>query len=162
NTGGGRAAHRGGEGKRAEEADDGGARTQVERPAGDDGACGAGCKNLREGALRHGGVQRAAPPAARGRGLAGRAVRPGGSGQRGARRRNRFRLRDREGGGDAGERGEHGGGTKRLQGSIRNCTSRAITASLDLTRVRVVAGCTRTGGSDVRRQRSDTLRPGSC
>jgi hypothetical protein len=32
-----------------------------------------------------------------------------------------------------------------------------------LTRVRVVAGCARTGGSDVRRQRSDTpRRPSGC
>ena len=33
---------------------------EVERPAGDDGAGGAGGKNFREGALRHRGVQRAA------------------------------------------------------------------------------------------------------
>ena len=113
--GGGQARHLGPQRQRAEEADHRRARAQVECPAGDDRPGGAGGEDLGEGALGHRGIQRAAERTAGRRGLSRRAVRIRRTGQRGAGGRERFAgLRDREGGSDAGERGQHDGGAERF------------------------------------------------
>ena len=126
--GGGQAHDLGAQWQRAQEADHRRARAQVERPADDHGPGGAGGKDLREGALGDGGVERAAQRPGRRRRLGGRPIRSRGARERGAGGRGA----DSPGWGiekaEAMRASEASTTEARsvFKAVIRNCTSRAI------------------------------------
>ena len=109
---GGQARDLGHQRQRAEEADERGARPEVERPAGDDRAGGAGGEDLGARALREGRAERPAQRPRRGGAHAHPVGRRGGGQRRARSGHGLARLGDREGGSESGQGGEDDRGAK--------------------------------------------------